>query len=173
MDEIWKDIQGYERLYQVSNLGRVKALPRTDSNNRHRKERIMKQFRDKDGYYILGLTKNHKHKTVRVHRLVANAFVQNPLNLPQVNHINEIKTDNRAENLEWCTDAYNLTYGSREHQFAGENNNKAKLTIEDVENIRAIYVKGDRNYGQSALGKKYGLSHTQIANIVKNKSWNL
>ena len=56
MDEIWKDIQGYERLYQVSNLGRVKALPRTDSNNRQRKERIMKQFRDKDGYYILGLT---------------------------------------------------------------------------------------------------------------------
>lgn len=133
----------------------------------------MKQSLDKDGYYILGLTKNHKYKTARVHRLVANAFVQNPLNLPQVNHINEIKTDNRVENLEWCTDAYNLTYGSREHQFAGENNNKAKLTIEDVENIRAIYVKGDRNYGQSALGKKYELSHTQIANIVKNKSWNL
>ena len=66
MDEIWKDIQGYERLYQVSNLGRVKALPRIDSNNRQRKERIMKQFRDKDGYYILGLTKNHKYTMIGV-----------------------------------------------------------------------------------------------------------
>lgn len=99
--EIWKNIVGYKGLYQVSNMGRV----RDTAGN------ILTQHHHPKGYLQIHLSKNKKHTNYLVHRLVAKHFIKNPDNLPQVNHINEIKTDNRAVNLEWCTVKYNCNYG--------------------------------------------------------------
>lgn len=115
--EIWKDVPGYSGLYQVSNLGRVKSLGRIDSNRHLVRERILKQSNRGNGYKVVVLY-SKGHKMFAVHRLVALAFHPNPDRLPQINHKNEIKTDNRAENLEWCTAKYNNAYGTARERAA-------------------------------------------------------
>lgn len=107
--EEWKDVPNYEGLYQVSNLGRIKSL--RDKNGKAR-EKILKLKLSKFGYYQICLCKNGKQKWYFVHRLVALAFIPNPNNLPQINHIDENKTNNYVENLEWCTSKYNSNYGT-------------------------------------------------------------
>lgn len=105
--EIWKDIQGYEGLYQVSNLGRVKSLEKSitmiDGRTRRQKEKILKLQVSKHGYNVITLWNSKIPKQFKVHRLVAVAFIDNLDNLPQVNHIDENKLNNKVENLEWCT----------------------------------------------------------------------
>ena len=103
MEEIWKDIKGFEGLYQVSNMGRVKSV---------RKNIILKNQIARKGYERVILCINNSPKNYFVHRLVANAFIPNPDNLPQVNHKDENKLNNRVENLEWCTQKYNVNYGT-------------------------------------------------------------
>lgn len=102
-NEEWRDIEGYYGLYQVSNMGRVKSL-------KFGKYKILKQRKRPNGYLCVTLCKEGKIKTCSVHRLVGNAFLDNPSNLPCFNHKNEDKTDNRAVNLEPCTHKYNLNY---------------------------------------------------------------
>lgn len=109
MKEEWKDIIGFEGLYQISNYGRVKSLNYNHSNE----ERIMKLSVGTKGYLQVCLTKNNRRSTKRIHRLVAEAFIPNPLNLETVNHIDEVKTNNHFSNLEWCTFEYNTKYGTR------------------------------------------------------------
>lgn len=108
MEEVWKDIVGYEGLYQISNLGRVKSLPRPKT-----KGGIMTQHADKRGYKVVVLSKQGKLKVCKIHRLVAEAFIPNPGNLPQINHKDENKQNNCANNLEWCTAKYNANYGTK------------------------------------------------------------
>lgn len=133
MEEIWKDIDGYEGLYQVSNIGRVRSLTR---NRRGRNNapnpiqgRILKQhicF----GYCYISLCKNRKYKGFRVHRLVATAFIPNPDNLPQVNHKDENKTNNCVDNLEWCDGKYNVNYGTgTERSRLSNTNGKCSKTV--------------------------------------------
>lgn len=127
-EEIWKDIEGYEGLYQVSNLGRVRSLDswiRSKCNSmRLRKGRIINQRLSLQGYKRVHLSKGNTSKHYVVHRLVAEAFIPNPDNLPQVNHINEFdKTDNKVENLEWCTQEYNHNYGTH-NKRVGEKQSK-------------------------------------------------
>lgn len=121
--EIWKDIDGYEGLYQVSNLGRVKSL----NYKRTGKEKILKAGKNSDGYLQVGLHKQGEEKKYLVHRLVAQAFIPNPNNLPQVNHINEDKTDNRVEeqytNLEWINNFDNCNHGTRNVRISKANIN--------------------------------------------------
>lgn len=108
--EVWRDIKDYDGLYQVSSMGRVKTLERivnTQFGYRHHKEQIISFYFDKDGYCRVTLCKNGKDTHALIHRLVCNAFVGNPNNLPEVNHINGVKDDNRIENLEWCTRSEN------------------------------------------------------------------
>ena len=112
MKEIWKDIPGLDGRYKVSNMGRIMCA----SNNR-----IRKPQKDKDGYCQLVLKKSGGYVYPKVHRLVAELFIENPDNLPVVNHKNEVKDDNRAENLEWCTVAYNNSYGSKVRMVARTN----------------------------------------------------
>ena len=102
--EIWKDIKGYEGLYQVSNLGNIKSI-RTNKN-------LLFEENYK-GYLRVSLCKNGKHKHYKVHRLVGIAFIPNEYNLPQINHKDENKHNNAIDNLEWCDNWYNNHYGSK------------------------------------------------------------
>lgn len=120
MVEIWKDIPGYEGLYQASNTGKIKSL----NYNNTKKEKILKSKYDERGYLAIELRNKGKRFYTRVHRLVASAFLPNPDNLPQVNHKNEIKNDNRVENLEWCTNDYNCHYGTHYKRVSESNYKK-------------------------------------------------
>lgn len=120
-NEIWKDIPEYENLYQISSLGRVKSIQRKEKYKnfyRTRKEKILKPAKDRFGYLKVCLWKKGKMKNIKIHRLVAQAFLQNPDNLPQVNHRNEDKTDNRLENLEFCNSKYNCNFATRNKRIA-------------------------------------------------------
>ena len=129
--EVWRDVKGYEGLYQVSNKGRVKALPRERVNHTGGKwiqpMRIMSVSYTADGYEKVSLTDiNHKRKSEKIHRLVALAFVPNPNHLPEVNHLNCIRDVNRPENLEWVTHKGNCAYTS-------QCGNKSKKKIKCIE----------------------------------------
>ena len=109
MKEVWRDISEYEGLYQVSNLGRVKSL----GNDKFKKEKILKpgnNGKNKDGYFFVYLYKKGIKKMYFVHRLIAEAFLENPDNLPVVNHMDQNKQNNRVDNLEYCTISYNTRY---------------------------------------------------------------
>lgn len=115
MDEIWKDIEGYEGLYQISTMGRVKSLPRINlcvDKTYIRKGKVLKGSPDKDGYLCVHLSKGGAQRKFPIHRIVAKHFISNPQKYGQVNHKNEIVDDNRSENLEWCDCAYNIRYGT-------------------------------------------------------------
>lgn len=112
--EIWKDIEGYEGLYKISNFGRIKSLPR---NTTIKKEKILKQLK-RNGYLYVKLCNNGDIKSFSVHRLVALSFLKNPNNFDYVNHKDENKYNNKVENLEWCSQKYNINYGSRNIRVA-------------------------------------------------------
>ena len=113
-EEIWKDIPGYEGLYQVSNTGKVKSL----NYMKTRKEKILKPRKEGKGYLKITLSKEGEKKDFKIHRLVASVFIPNPNNLPQINHIDECKTNNNVENLEWCDNRYNSNYGTHTQRMA-------------------------------------------------------
>lgn len=112
-EEIWKPVVGYEGLYEVSSYGRVRSLDRYDSKNHFCKGRILRLQTAGRGYLSVDLSSNGKTKRFLVHRLVAEAFIPNPYNLPEVNHLDEDKTNNRVDNLEFCNHKYNLNFGTR------------------------------------------------------------
>lgn len=120
MEEVYKDIEGYEGLYQVSNLGNVKSLV---DNKGVAREKILKPGIVSNGYLQVNLCKNKTIKHFLVHRLVANAFLPNPNNFPIINHKDECKTNNVVSNLEWCTYKYNLEYNNGQKRRAESRRN--------------------------------------------------
>lgn len=114
MNEIWADISGYEGKYQVSNLGKVKSLNYSHTG----KEKILKYKKNRYGYLTVNLCSNGKLKMFSIHRLVAQSFIPNTNNLPEVNHKDENKENNCVENLEWSTRKYNLCYGTRTERIS-------------------------------------------------------
>lgn len=122
MEEIWKPVKGFEGYYEVSNLGRVRSIDRVVVDNVRNCERLLKgkiliQRNNSNGYMGIMFCKEHKLYNKYVHRLVAETFIPNPDNLPQVNHKDEDKSNNRADNLEWCTSFYNNEYGTRKKRW--------------------------------------------------------
>ena len=145
-EEIWKDIEGYEGLYQVSDLGRIRNF----------QNKIMKQHKNHKGYLIIQLSKEGRRKTLIVHRLVAKAFIPNKNNKEQINHINCNKADNNIENLEWVTTKENVVHAFKhklktkegsvkllgKYAKKGEENPKSKKVFQFDKNKKLIFVYG-------------------------------
>lgn len=159
--EIWKDIKGYESLYQVSNLGRIKS-----------KNEIINGINHKD-YLVVWLYNKNRKKRYYVHRLVAFAFIDNFENKPFINHKNAVRSDNRINNLEWCTQAENMKHARDNNlidysKVRGINNPACKLTENQVIDIRN---ESDFGVTRSELSKKYGVTYQMIHRIIKRKAW--
>lgn len=159
--EIWRDIEGYEGLYQVSSDGRVKSLEKVN-NNHLVKEKILKSGNNGMGYLFVVLSKEGKIKNYTIHRLVAQAFLPNPDNLPQVNHKDEDKSNNRVENLEWCTQQYNNTYGTRLKKSAKANS----IPILQF-NLDSQFIKKWDSTMQ--IERELGFYHSNISNCCRGK----
>lgn len=143
--EIFKDIKGYEKIYQVSNLGNIKSLAReiiSIKNGKFRKqkieEKILKNNITKTGYCIVHLCKNRKRKAKTVHRLVAEAFIKNPCNYKQINHIDGNKKNNNVKNLEWCNESMNILHSYRYLQRKQHNSTKKVKCVETGETFNSI-----------------------------------
>lgn len=169
MREIWKDIPGFEGLYQVSNHGNILSVKR----NKCRKIR-----KDKWGYSIIDLNKDSGQRRFFIHRLVAEAFIPNPGNLAEVNHIDGNKQNNRAENLEWCNHYTNIHHafatGLMPHPLKprkGKRTRGTKLTERQVEEIRSQYIHGDLMFGCKPLARRHGVTPTTIRQIIRQEIW--
>ena len=133
MEEIWKDIEGYEGIYQVSSFGRVRSLDRMvimrNGRSRIKRGQILKERRTKHGYVRVQLGVNNDQY---IHRLVASTFISNSDNLPQVNHKDENKSNNRVDNLEWCDNVYNINYGTAKERLSDISSTRPikQLTLE-------------------------------------------
>jgi len=177
MEEIWKDIKDYEGYYQISNYGRVRSLDRTVIVIRYDKDykinlkgSIMNCSLNISGYPNVSLHKERKRQVARVHRLVAEAFLDNPNNYETVNHIDSVKTNNRIDNLEWCTASDNRLHARNifNDTTYGEECNLSKLTEDQVREIRA---NGRMDMTNEQIGKLYNVSHETIRCVLNGKSW--
>lgn len=175
-NEVWKPVVGYESQYQVSNLGRVKSKGfNYDSKNNHRCVvypkflSLVKSAR----YLSVTLTDNKKHKTIKVHRLVCQAFLPNPENKPQINHINGIRYDNRVENLEWCTAKENIKHAIENGLRAnlkGEQLTQSKLKEYEVREIKKLLSMGHRPI-DIFNSKKFSCKYYTFVQINSGKIW--
>ncbi len=166
-DLIWKEIQEYPN-YSVSNTGLIR------NNNTNK---ILKQTINKTGYYFLAVAPNGRHgktKCFRVHREVAKAFIPNPDNLPQVNHKDGNKLNNCVDNLEWCTNSYNVQHAYNNNLLIaprGEECTFSVLTEELIAHIRSIYIPRHKEFGLRALAQKFGLKHNTLSNALNGNTW--
>lgn len=168
-EEVWKDIEGYEGLYQVSNFGRVRSLDRNvtnkgvygDKSTYFTKGKLLKPS-EKQGYLRVVLSKNNERCTCSVHRLVAETFIPNPLNLPCVNHKDENKSNNHVDNLEWCSVGYNNTYGTK------IENTKRKLSKTVYQyDLSGNFIK--EWIGASYASEALSINKRQICSVCNNK----
>ena len=169
LKEIWKSIENFEGLYQISNLGRVKSVDRVvhvldpKSNreyDRHFPECIKATNLDNKGYVIVTLKKDGKNSRHRIHRLVAKAFIPNPENLPQINHKDENKENNYADNLEWCTNEYNSKYGTRLVRISDSSRGRPAHNRIKVEIFGVVYES------LASAGKALGVCGDTIKNRI-------
>lgn len=142
MREIYKPINGYEGMYLISNFGNIKSFRKgkKGTGNYKRKEYAKKQRTNNKGYKMVDLYKDNKRKQLLVHRLVAEAFVfnDNPNDYKCVNHKDENKANNRADNLEWCSQKYNMNYGICPERIGRANSKKVKMLSKEYETIKSF-----------------------------------
>lgn len=174
MKEVWKDIKGYEGFYKASTFGKIKSLKFYSNANKqyYDKERILKAPVDNHGYRCVTLCKNGKHKRIRVHKIIAMTFIENPENKPYINHLNGTKTDNRVCNLEYCTAKENTihAYKTGLHKPAkGKENPLSKKILQyDLEG-NLIRVWGSIREIERTLG----INNSNICQCCKgNKNYN-
>lgn len=153
--EVWKNVKGYEGLYQVSSEGRVKSL-------KFSKERILKVGKEGGGYLFVNLCKEGKVKKFKVHRLVASTFLPNPDNLLEINHIDEDKTNNRVENIEYCDRSYNINYGNRNEKMAKSRSIPILQFTKQSDFIR-------RWESGTQIEKELGIKQSNISKCCKGK----
>lgn len=177
MMEIWKDIDGYEGAYQISNIGNVRSVSRIIKRSNGRmftvEGRTLKQYTDNCGYKYVCLPDynlKRKSRNFRVHRLVANAFIPNPSDKPQINHKDGIKNNNDVLNLEWCTNGEN-----QKHAFKNGLNHHRRIAGKDNKLSKAI-IKCDLNGNEieqfgsiTEASRKCGVSDTNIIGVAKRK----
>jgi hypothetical protein len=179
-EELWKDVVGYEGLYQCSNIGRVRSLDKViHTNNQHgscskwKKGKQLKQYDNQHGYLVAHLH-NGKPKTIAVHRIIALAFIPNTDNKSEVNHIDGDKTNNKISNLEWNTRSENQKHAfatglNKPNDKAGEKNAMSKLTKSQVHRIRTLAEIG---YKRSIIADLFNVCWQSIDSIVTRKTWN-
>lgn len=179
-EEIWKDIKGYEGLYQVSNFGRIKSLERVTkyrNSKRVLREKIKGDFIGKRGYKRVELTKDGISKKYNLHRIVASSFISNPYNKKEVNHINGIKTDNRVENLEWCTSQENTMHAIK--MGLQKNSDKQRKTVGEYARKnkvkKIVQLTKDGKYIKTwesavAVERKVGIKSKSISQCVTGRS---
>lgn len=169
--EVWKDIEGYEGRYQVSNMGRVKSLTRKVWNYT-KPGRVLKPGAKRNGYLHVALSNGDKiEKHAHVHRLVAKAFIPNPDNLPEVNHKNLNKSDNRVENLEWCTSRYNKAHFRNSPYAKNADKKKARTLVnksiqyilENKDQVCSMYELG---YSIKEVSQSVGLGKDMVRDIL-------
>lgn len=171
MNEIWKKVPlvKFEDAYQVSSLGRVK---RTITNGNTYAGRILSKRLDKKGYPHVYLFYRGNKQNIKIHRLVALAFIPNAKKFLEVNHIDGHKQNNSINNLEWVN-----TYENNHHakvyklKASGEKNGRSKLTINEVIEIRQLYKPKKRGYGARVLSRRFGVSYQCISDIINNITW--
>lgn len=170
INEEWKIIDEFP-VYMISNYGRVYSI---------RSKMILKPIIDSYGYSVVKLSIHCHHKHRKIHRLVAEAFIPNPNNYDQVNHKNEIKTDNRVENLEWCDVKYNSNYGTRNERIkktknANKTNNGRSISMYDengtlIKKYDSLYsAHADGKHGWKVLAKI--LDHKRESNFYHGYYW--
>ena len=175
MNEIWLPIIGYEGYYEVSNLGKVKRVKQYQPSCRKKgithRSNTLKNCVNNRGYVRLLLSKDGVSKSFKLARLVAFHFIENPNNLPYVNHIDGNKTNDISTNLEWCSQAENVQH-AYEHQLRKTSEgigHRIRLNKEDATNIREIYNNKELN--QREIAEKYNVSLATINGIINNKIW--
>jgi hypothetical protein len=173
--ESWKGIPNYEGLYEVSDFGRIKSLPRSFIDKRGYRQRIrggLLQSKGTTAYVTVGLCKYGEVKDVGVHRLVALVFIPNPDNLPEVNHKDGNKRNNRVTNLEWTTKVGNVVHAHKAglmRQVYGSSHVRAKLNEEKVLDIRKRIAEGSSTVKE--LAKRYQVSESTIDSVFRRYSW--
>jgi len=178
MKEVWKDVAGYEGYYQVSNLGNVRSLDRFVNGNvgqpkRQKGKAVIPRLRGK--YLAVTFSKENRTKTISVHRLVANAFVENLNKYPCVNHKDENKLNNNADNLEWCTYSYNINYGDCCKKIAEANRIKhlgmVQPKLEKSNKSRWIILvnTGEEIKGIKTASLKYNINRGNIGQCCRGK----
>lgn len=176
MQEEWVDIKTDRDTYELSNYGRFRKKARIGPRGYYVKGRDIKPNDNSSGYLRVSMRINGKVKYYFVHRLVATYFIPASPGRDFVNHKDGNKHNNHVSNLEWCTRSENQTHAvnhglTRPNPARGEMHWSAKLTWDDVREIRSKYKKGDKELGQCALAKKYNTTQSNIYDIVNNRSW--
>ena len=163
--EVWRDVVGYEGLYKVSNYGRVKSLPKYNI----KEERLMSlSVSKRDGRVSVMLCKSPtEHKRITVHRLVAIAFVDNPHNYTEINHIDENPQNNRANNLEWCTHKYNMNFGTTPKRL-NIKNMKPVAFADGGKTVAFVSIRSAKQYGFDSSGI---LKSIKTGRKYKGKEW--
>jgi hypothetical protein len=164
MCEIWKSVEGFENLYEVSNLGNVRRLDAITSNGHFWKGRVLKLRHASNGYITIGLYENGKGHERRVHRLVATAFIPNPKNLPVVNHKDGNKKNNNVDNLEWTTKIENERHSVKIGTTpVGSQTHSAKL---NEENILEIFSMRESGMKQAQIARHFNVNPSRISRIL-------
>ena len=172
-EEIWKELEETGKAYAVSNLGRFKRLARK-AGNKNLPERVLKLSPYSNGYLQFSGTVNSKRITAISHRLVAKYFIPNPNDLPQVNHKNGVKTDNKVSNLEWSSvsdnilHSYHVTKNHIPRDMSGTNNTNCKVTEDTVLKVRELNKNGVSN---KEIMVRLSLSANTVTKIVTRRTW--